>query len=69
MRTLSVYDAPAVIEQEEDVMTENTGGDGTGENRRTADRNEASREKIPSAEDPIAGCAPEGKEAIHLAPV
>ncbi|MGA6993193.1 MAG: hypothetical protein WBX50_04765, partial [Candidatus Deferrimicrobiaceae bacterium] len=50
--TLSIDDAPAIIEKEEDVVAEYPGRDSTDEHCRAANRNKANREDIPTPEKP-----------------
>jgi hypothetical protein len=64
MRTLTVDNAPAIFEQEEDVVTKHTGGNSTDEERGAANHCETNGKEIPPPADPTAGHVPERKEGF-----
>jgi hypothetical protein len=68
MRTLTVDDAPAVFEKEEDVVAKCADGNRTDEKRSAANHGEANGKEIPPTADPIAGHAPERKEGFPNPP-
>jgi hypothetical protein len=59
MRALIIDDAPAIFEQEEDVVAAHTGGNSTDEKRGAANHCEANGKKIPPPVDADVGQLPE----------